>query len=73
MPATSETKTMRVQGMTCDNCVRHVTKALQSVKGVSTVSVDLKSGMATVQLDPSVATPAAMAAAVQKAGYALTA
>ena len=38
-----------VQGMTCGSCVRHVTKALQSVPGVSRVEVDLANGRARVE------------------------
>jgi copper chaperone len=37
-----------VQGMTCGSCVKHVTKALQSVQGVSQVEVDLAKGRARV-------------------------
>ena len=47
-----------VQGMTCGTCVKHVTKALQSVAGVSRVEVDLANGRATVEGDlPSGAQP----------------
>lgn len=28
---------LRIEGMTCDNCVRHVTQALRSVAGVTDV------------------------------------
>ena len=40
-----------VQGMICGSCVNHVTKALQSVPGVSRVEVDLAHGRATVEGD----------------------
>lgn len=40
---------LSVQGMTCGSCVKHVTKALQSVAGVSRVEVDLANGRATVE------------------------
>jgi copper chaperone len=47
-----------VQGMTCGSCVKHVTKALQSVPGVSHVNVDLANGRARVEGDlPSGAQP----------------
>lgn len=42
---------LEVQGMTCGSCVKHVTKALQSVPGVSLVEVDLASGRARVEGD----------------------
>ncbi len=31
--------TLRVEGMTCDGCARHVTEALKSVPGVEEVTV----------------------------------
>jgi copper chaperone CopZ len=42
-------KTFTVEGMTCDNCVQHVTKALQQVPGVTAVKVDLTSKSARVE------------------------
>ena len=36
--------TLRVSGMTCGHCIAAVTKAVQSVPAVDTVSVDLASG-----------------------------
>jgi copper chaperone CopZ len=42
---------LAVQGMTCGSCVRHVTKALQGVPGVTLVEVDLASGRALVEGD----------------------
>lgn len=56
-----------VRGMTCANCVRHVTQAIQSVPGVEDVRVDLGAGAATVfgkELDA-----VKIAAAVRAAGY----
>lgn len=44
-----QTVELKVQGMTCGGCVKHVTKALQSVPGVTQVDVDLASGRARVQ------------------------
>ena len=49
---------LNVQGMTCGSCVKHVTKALQSVPGVNRVDVDLANGRAKVEGDlPSGAVP----------------
>ncbi|MEO8458045.1 MAG: heavy metal-associated domain-containing protein [Chloroflexota bacterium] len=42
-------KMFEVTGMTCDNCVQHVTKALQQVPGVTAVKVDLASKAARVE------------------------
>ena len=44
-----KTLTFDVKGMTCDNCVQHVTKALREVAGVRSVKVDLASNSANVE------------------------
>src|SRR5438270_3512768 len=61
--------TFPVTGMTCASCVRRIEKALGRVGGVEQANVNLATEKATVVYDPSVATPAQMQAAVQKAGY----
>ncbi len=59
---------LHVNGMTCASCVARVEKALQKVPGVSSVSVNLATEKATVELLG--ATPVALLkAAVEKAGY----
>lgn len=40
-----------VKGMTCDNCVHHVTEAAKRVPGVKNVQVSLQSNTATVEGD----------------------
>ena len=60
----------RVEGMTCDSCVHHVTEALKGVKGVKKVQVDLEKEAAEVVLAPDIPF-AALAAAVEDAGYVL--
>lgn len=47
-------KTFNVTGMMCPNCVKHVTKALQGVDGVSAVSVSLETNQATVTCNDTV-------------------
>lgn len=57
---------LQVQGMTCGTCVKHVTKALQSVPGVSRVEVDLANGRALVEGDlPSGVQPLIAALAIE--------
>lgn len=41
---------LKVEGMTCQNCVNHVQKALKKVDGVSTVEVTLSPGQAKIML-----------------------
>lgn len=60
------TKTLQIKGMTCEHCVRAVTKALQGVAGVDKVAVDLGAGRASVD---GPADPASLVRAVEKQGY----
>ncbi|MCS7067231.1 MAG: cation transporter [Meiothermus sp.] len=39
---------LKIEGMSCNNCVRHVTEALKSVPGVEQVEVSLQEGRARV-------------------------
>jgi len=66
-----ETATMKVEGMTCEHCQAHVTRALESVEGVREAQVDLASGQAQVAYDADRADLQAMAKAVAEAGYKL--
>ena len=54
--------------MTCDDCVRTITDALESVSGVETAEVSLERRSARVAAAPSVATES-LTAAVRAAGY----
>ncbi len=61
-----------VSGMTCGHCVAAVTEEISTIVGVTDVAIDLASGQVTVtaEVDPTVA---ALAAAVDEAGYSLVA
>jgi len=60
------TRTLDVEGMTCQHCAMAVTKALKAVPGVATAVVDLEKAQATVEGD---ADPAILAQAVTAQGY----
>jgi copper chaperone CopZ len=45
------TTVLHIEGMSCGNCVRHATTALQSVAGVQTAEVDLDTETAVVEHD----------------------
>src|SRR5438105_15810404 len=61
---------LSVRGMTCGNCARHVTEAIQSVPGVRSALVSLDARKASVRWAPGSKTEAqAVIQAVQKAGY----
>lgn len=38
-----------VTGMSCNNCVKHVTQALMSISGIEEVNIDLPTGRVTVE------------------------
>ena len=61
---------LSVQGMSCDHCVSHVTKALEEVPGVTKVTVSLRDNTAEVELsaDAGDVTPQLLQA-VEQAGY----
>ncbi|HQY30024.1 MAG TPA: heavy metal translocating P-type ATPase, partial [Thermomicrobiales bacterium] len=64
-----ETREIDVTGMTCASCVRRVEKSLAKVAGVESANVNLATHRATVQFDPTQATPDALISAIDRAGY----
>lgn len=64
------TTTYTVIGMTCEHCVKAVTEEVGKVDGVTGVDVDLASGAVTVDSEQPL-DDAAVAAAVDEAGYAV--
>jgi copper chaperone len=64
------TATYTVTGMTCGHCVSAVTEEVGAVPGVTDVQVDLATGALTVTSETPI-DDAAVAAAVDEAGYAL--
>lgn len=69
--STAMEKKLNVEGMMCDHCVAHVTKALEGVPGVSSSKVSLADKNAVVEAAPEV-TDEALVAAVKDAGYEAT-
>ena len=47
-------KILHVEGMMCNNCVKHVREALEKVSGVASVEVDLAAKTASVTLNAEV-------------------
>lgn len=65
------TTTFTVAGMTCGHCVAAVTEEVSKLHNVTDVAIDLASGAVTIQSVGPVE-PAAVAAAVDEAGYEVT-
>ena len=66
------TTILTVDGMTCQHCVAAVTSELCELDGVTQVEVDLATGLVRVESARPI-DPTAMSAAVEKAGYEVTA
>lgn len=65
-------KRLSIEGMMCQHCVQHVSKALQGVKGVDKVEVSLEKKEARVSGTEPLS-DAELKAAVKEAGYDVTA
>lgn len=68
---TTMKKELMIEGMMCQNCVKHVTHALEGIPGASHVQVSLEDKKATVEIPESV-TDEILKAAVTEAGYEVT-
>ena len=64
-----ETKTLKVEGMSCGHCVKAVTNALSGVSGVTDINVSLKDGTASFGYDPALAPLDVIIAAIADEGY----
>ena len=58
---------LKIDGMSCGNCVAHVTRTLNSLEGVKTESVQI--GSAVVAFDPALVNPARIEEALAEDGY----
>lgn len=63
---------LKVDGMTCDGCVRSVERKLSKVAGVESARVDLAAGKASVEYDDARARVDEMIGAVEQIGFHAT-
>lgn len=63
---------VNVSGMSCMGCVATVTKTISEQDGVEWVQVDLEKREASFAANPEKTDMAALAAAMEKAGYEIT-
>lgn len=64
-----ETRTFAIEGMTCDNCVKHITRAIRSVSGVKSIDVSREDARATVTYDNTKTDIPAIWDALKASGY----
>jgi copper chaperone len=60
---------LRVEGMSCDHCVKTITKAAENLPGVKDVSVDLKGDTVSFMFDPAKSPLKNIEAVITDAGY----
>jgi copper ion binding protein len=60
--------TLKIEGMSCEHCVKHLTQALEGVGGVKSAKVSLKDKSAQVEHGDQVSLES-LKAAVTEAGY----
>ena len=61
--------TLKIDGMSCEHCVKTVTKALEDLDGVKKAQVNLKRGSAKVTYDSDKVNVDKLIEAVVEAGY----
>jgi copper chaperone len=67
-----ETVTLGISGMTCNGCVRSVTRVLSELKGVAKADVSLEGKNAVVAYDPASLGVDRLKRAVEEAGFEVT-
>ena len=68
-----EKKTLKVEGMSCEHCVKAVNSAVSGLAGLADVAVDLKGGTVSFNYDPGQTPLETVKAAIVEAGYEISA
>ena len=63
------TRTLEVEGMSCNHCVMSIKKAVGELNGVSNVSVDLEAKTVTVDYNPELVAIETVIEAIEDQGY----
>lgn len=64
-----EVRTLSVNGMSCEHCVKAVKGAVGQLNGVDSVNVDLKGKKTTIEFDPEKVTVKQIKDAIEDQGY----
>ena len=67
-----ETRVLGIEGMTCDNCVKTLSRALKRVNGIKEVDIDRPNARATITFDTTKTDMAAIHETIEKSGYKAT-
>lgn len=69
LPATGDSCTIAVNGMTCAACSGRVQRALEKTPGVESANVNLMTGLATVAYDAATTSPKRLMDTIRGTGY----
>ena len=64
-----EKSVLNVDGMSCEHCVKAITKAVSALPGISSVSVDLKAKTVTIEHDPALSPLDKIKLEIEDQGY----
>ncbi|MDR1160019.1 MAG: copper chaperone CopZ [Syntrophomonadaceae bacterium] len=64
-----EKTVIKVEGMSCDHCVKAITKAVTALPGIDGVNVDLKAGTVMVEHDSAQSPLDKIKAEIEDQGY----
>ena len=60
---------IRIGGMSCQGCVKNVTRVLQALPGIDRVDVSLEAGQASITFEPEKANVSQFKQAIEDAGF----
>ena len=63
------TTTIKIDGMSCQGCVKNITGVLTALRGVGEATVVLESAQATVDFDENLISREALCSAIEDAGF----
>ncbi|OAD03208.1 hypothetical protein MUCCIDRAFT_143399 [Mucor lusitanicus CBS 277.49] len=69
VPLSTKTLVLSVQGMTCQSCVKSITKACTALNGMVSIDVDLHGAMATVIYQPNLLAPQTVINTIEECGF----
>lgn len=64
-----ENTVIKIQGMSCQGCVKNITGVLTALAGVASAEVSLEAAEARVAFDAQAVSRAALVAAIEDAGF----
>lgn len=64
-----EVTQIKIDGMSCQGCVKNIQGVLMALAGVHQLAISLEAAKADVEFDPALVDRAALLAAIEDAGF----